>query len=215
MFRRLFAAPLIALALGLAAAPGPAGAVVPASFGAEQRDALAKAEAALSGVRSLTARFQQMTSRGGFAEGKVMIERPGHMRLEYDPPTDILIVADGSYLIYADLDLRQVSHIGLDETPAGILLRDAVSFADPDVTVRDVRRVSGLVEIDVVMTDEPTAGELTLVFAEDGFALRQWRVLDAEGVETTVALSQVRTGVDLDDALFKHIPTPAALPPRN
>lgn len=213
MLRRLIAAALVALPLGLTTA-APAGAVVQPELTAEQQDALHKAEQALSGVRSLTARFQQVTSRGGYAEGEVMIERPGKMRLEYDPPADVLIVADGRFLIYADLELRQVSHLGLSQTPAGLLLRNNVSFADPDVTVTDVRRGNGVVEIDARMTDDPASGQLTLVFDEDPFRLRQWRVLDADGVETTVALSDVQTGVSLDEDLFKHIPNAEALPPR-
>lgn len=213
MLRRLIAAAMIALPLGLSAA-SPAGAVVQFELTSEQFDALQKAEQALSSVHSMTARFQQVTSHGGYAEGSVMIQRPGKMRLEYDPPADILIVADGRFLIYVDLELRQVSHLGLSKTPAGLLLRDTVSFSDPDVTVTGVRQGNGVVEIDARMTDDPAAGQLTLVFQDEPFTLRQWRVLDADGVETTVALSDVRTGVRLDKKLFKHIPNAEALPPR-
>lgn len=211
MVRRLIATALLALPLAFLAAT-PATAVVQAQLTAGERHALDKAEAALSDVRSLRARFEQVTSRGGYAQGNVMIQRPGRMRLEYDAPADILIVADGRYLIYVDLELRQVSHIGLDKTPAGLLLRDKVSFADPDVTVTRVRRRDGIVEVEAVMTDEPAAGQLTLVFQEEPFALRQWRVLDADGVETTVALTDVQTGVAFDKALFKHIPNAEHLP---
>ncbi len=215
MLRRLIAATLIALPLGLATAATPAGAVVPDDLTADQRAVLDQAEQALTGVHSLTARFQQVTSQGGYAQGTLMIRRPGRMRLEYDPPADVLIVADGSYLNYADLELRQVSHLGLSETPAGLLLRDDVSFADPDVTVTAVRpSADGLAEIDARMTEDPASGQLTLVFQADPFALREWRVLDANGVETRVVLDDVKTGVELGDALFKHIPTADALPPR-
>jgi len=214
MLRRLIAATLIALPLGVAAA-APAGAVIQTQLTAEERAVLDKAEQALSGVRSLTARFQQVTSQGGYAQGSLMIRRPGKMRLEYDPPADMLLVADGRFLNYADLELRQVSHIGLSQTPAGLLLRNDVSFADPDVTVTDVRRPGdGLVEIDARMTEDPASGRLTLVFQEEPFALREWRVLDANGVESRVVLSDVQTGVALDDDLFKHIPNADYLPKR-
>ena len=214
MLRRLIAAAFVALPLGLAAV-APAGAVVPDSLTADDRAILSGAEQALSGVHSLTARFQQVTSQGGYAEGSLMIRRPGKMRLEYDPPADVLIVADGSFLNYADLELRQVSHLGLSETPAGLLLRDDVSFDDPDVTVTAVRHnADGLAEVDARMTDDPASGLLTLVFQEEPFALREWRVLDANGVETRVVLFDVKTGVDLADDLFKHIPNASYLPPR-
>lgn len=198
---------ILLLAL-LTLATAPAGAVIKADLEPSEREALTKAENYLSRIRSMKARFLQTSSAGGYAEGTVAILRPGRMRLEYDPPVEILIVADGRWLIYVDEELDQVSHLGLSSTPAGILLRNDVSFTDSDVTVTEVRRDAGVVEIDLVMTDDPAAGMLTLVFTENPFELRQWRVVDAQGVETTVSLHDVRTGIPLDRSQFRYTVRP-------
>lgn len=175
---------------------------------ADKQALLRKAEETLQGIHTLTGRFMQVSSNGAQAEGAVALQRPGRLRLEYDPPTPVLVVADGRFLIYVDEKLNQVSHLPLGQTPAGILLRDDISFADPDITVTDVRAGGGVVEIDVAMTEDRAAGLMTMVFAEKPFELRQWRITDAQGVETAVTLYNVRTGVELNQDLFKHIPGP-------
>lgn len=174
-------------------------------------DILRKAEKHLQGIESMTARFMQVSSTGARAEGALALQRPGRMRLEYDPPTHVLVVADGRFLIYVDEKLNQVSHLPLRSTPADILLREDVSFDDPEITVSDVQRGGGVTEIEVHMTKDPAAGRMTLVFADEPFELRQWRVVDAQGIETAVTLYDVRTGVDLNQRQFRHIPGP--LPP--
>jgi outer membrane lipoprotein-sorting protein len=46
-------------------------------------------------------------------------------------------------------------------------------------------------------------GNLTLVFTAPVLELRQWTIVDAQGLSTTVSLRDVQTGVTLDPALFK------------
>ncbi|MFA7430073.1 MAG: outer membrane lipoprotein carrier protein LolA [Rhodospirillaceae bacterium] len=201
---------MLALAGPVAAAPQSEAVSQEAALTTDQ-DVLRKAEAHLQAIRTMTARFMQMSSTGAEAEGAMALQRPGRMRLEYDAPSPILVVADGRFLIYVDEKLNQVSHLPLESTPAGILLRENLSFADPEITVAATRSKASVVEIDVAMTNDRAAGLMTLVFSEEPFALRQWRITDAQGTETAVTLYNVRTGVDLDQRLFKHIPGP--LPP--
>lgn len=181
------------------ALPGAARAADP-----DRADALRKAEAYLNGIATLKARFVQVNPDGGSVEGDLYISRPGRMRLVYDPPTPMLLVADGKFLIYVDTQMNDASHLDLDETPAGLLLRENLSFSDASVKLLDVRREAGTLEITASMAKDPGAGRLTLVFSEGPFALRQWRVIDAQNKEVIVTLEDARTGVALDRALFRY-----------
>ena len=165
---------------------------------------LEQAAAYLNNIDTLQARFLQVDGRGGVAEGDLYIDRPGKMRLAYDPPTPILIVADGYYVIYVDLELGEPSYLDIDDTPAAFLLEPDWSFTDEDVEVRDVVRLPGVVEVTVARADDITAGELTFVFSERPFELRQWRVKDAQSQEVTVTLFETQTGLSLDSALFHY-----------
>lgn len=167
-------------------------------------DLLSRASSYLNTIDTLQARFLQVDGRGGLAEGDLYLDRPGKMRLAYDPPTPVLIVADGYYVIYVDLELGEPSYLDIKDTPAAFLLEPAWSFTDDTVTVKDIVRQPGLIEITATQANDPISGELTFVFSEAPFELRQWRVKDAQSQEITVTLFETKTGLDLDSRLFQY-----------
>lgn len=180
-------------------------AALPPGLSAEERAAAAQAEAYLNGITTLKARFIQVAPNGNYAEGTAYLWRPGRMRLDYDPPSPIQVFADGRFLIYYDRELEQTSYLGLGSTPAGILLRRRISFGGGELKVTGVERQAGVVTIDLVQANDPGAGAISLVFSEQPFALRQWKVTDAQGAVTTVSLYETRTGVALDPKLFNFV----------
>jgi outer membrane lipoprotein-sorting protein len=190
---------LLPLAIFASLAISPAHALT-----AGEAAALKKAEAYLNGIKTLKARFLQVNPDGKSVEGDAYVSRPGRMRLVYDPPTPILMVADGTFLIYVDTEMKDASHISLDDTPAGLLLKDNLSFTDPGVKLGGVRLGLGTVEIAAAMSKDPSAGKLTLVFSDAPFELRQWRVVDAQNKEVSVTLFDAKTGVALDKDLFRY-----------
>jgi len=171
---------------------------------AEETAAVKKAEAYLNDIKTLQARFLQVNPDGSSHEGDVYVSRPGRMRLVYDPPAQMLMVADGTFLIYVDTEMKDASHIDLNDTPAGILLKENISFSDPAVKLLGVKLGPGTVEITAAMTKDPSAGKLTLVFSDGPFELRQWRVLDAQNKEVSVTLFEARMGGKLDADLFRY-----------
>lgn len=164
---------------------------------------VAEAESYLNAITTLRARFQQFAPNGAVTEGTAYFSRPGRMRLQYDPPSPLLMVADGTFLIVNDQELGAPSYLPLDSTPAGILVRENVRLNGADLTVTKVTRVPGVINISMVQSDDSGQGELTLVFSDRPFALRQWRVRDAQGNITTVALYETQTGIKLDPSLFE------------
>ncbi len=190
---------LFILALGVGAS------LIPARAASEaDADALKRVEAYLNGITTLKARFVQVNPDGGNHEGDLYISRPGRMRLVYDPPTPMLLVADGKFLIYVDTQMNDASHLDLNETPAGLLLKENLSFADPTIKVVGVKQGTGTVEVTASMAKDPGAGRLTMVFSDAPFELRQWRVVDAQNKEVMVTLFDAKTGVKLDRDLFRY-----------
>ncbi|MGE5548170.1 MAG: LolA family protein [Solirubrobacterales bacterium] len=208
MIHRLVRLALLAVSLILAGAGAgdafaAAGARKPLS--PQDRADVERAEAYLNSVTTLRARFLQIAPNGGQAEGTAYFSRPGRMRLQYDPPSPMLVVADGKFLIVYDKSLGEPSYIPLGSTPAGILVRENVRLDGHDVTVTRVTRGPGVLNVSLVESEDPGQGELTLVFSENPFALRQWRVLDAQGQTTTVSLYEAQAGIALDSKLFKFV----------
>jgi outer membrane lipoprotein-sorting protein len=196
---------VVTAAFFAALSPTGAAAAAPAAIdlsNAERAD-LARVEAYLNGVKSIRARFMQISSTGELAEGDFYLLRPGKMRIEYRPPVPVLIVADGTWLIYYERELGQVSYIPLDSTPAGILVADKISLLDDAVTVTGFERDSSTVRVTLVRTESPEEGSLTLVFNDKPMALKKWTVVDAQGIVTNVSLVDASYNVPLDPNLFR------------
>jgi outer membrane lipoprotein-sorting protein len=197
---------LLALAAGglvAGSVTSPAVAAAPRGTLSEQdRADVARVEEYLNAIRTLSARFMQISDNGGTAEGKLYLSRPGKLRLEYDPPVPILLVASSGFLIHYDKQLKAVTHLPIDSTPAGLLVREHIILSG-DVTVTSVKRGPGSLRVTVVQSKDPQAGRITLVFSERPFALSNWQVTDAQGSMTRVALIEPRSGVPLDPSLFR------------
>src|SRR5215467_14246294 len=156
----------------------------------------------LNSIRTMYARFQQVSSNGGTAGGQLWMARPGRMRFEYDPPSPILLLADTFYVYYIDKQLVEMSKVGLKSTPAWLLLRDPVTFNDLIIT--RFERGTDVLRVSVVEKAEPDNGGLTMVFSDRPLALRQWTIVDQQRKSTTVSLLDERFGVALDPKLFVY-----------
>ena len=176
-----------------------------AALSDQDKTDIAAAETYLNGFSSLKARFLQISDDGGQAEGNAYLSRPGKLRLQYDPPAQLLLVADGTFLIVEDHRYDNPSYIPLNSTPAGVLVRDKIQLIGGDLSVKKVQHQPGVVSISLTDAKDPGQGELTLVFAEKPFQLRQWRIVDAQRQTTTVSLFDVQTGVALDKKLFTYV----------
>jgi len=170
-----------------------------------------RALAYLNGISTLRARFVQVSSNGAYAEGEVLVDRPGKMRFDYDPPVTALLIADGLTLLFYDRELKEASFLPLWETPLWFLIRDEVKLSD-DMRIERVEQARGALRVALRDASNPDIGEVTLVFQDQPLALRKWQVVDAQGVLTEVTLLNPQFGVEIDPAAFEHddldIPTP-------
>jgi len=199
LLRRTLLALMALLPLALpAAAAGPR-----KPLSDQDKADIARAETYMNAITTLKARFQQFAPNGSVSEGTAYFSRPGRMRLQYDPPSPLLVVADGTFLIVHDRELGEPSYIPLGSTPAGVLVRENVQLDGKDLTVTRVTRAPGVLNVSLVESDDVGQGELTLVFTDQPLALRQWRVLDAQGSVTTVSLFDAQSGMRLDRKLFE------------
>jgi outer membrane lipoprotein-sorting protein len=161
----------------------------------------------LNSIQTLQARFVQDNPNGETTTGKMFLERRGttsfgKLRLEYAPPAQIRIIADGEILRYEDRERGEVNDYSIDSTPASFLLRRQINFSKGDLTAQKLATKDGNVYLDLVRSgDESTI--LTLVFVTSPFLrLQGWIVLDGQGNKTRVALRDVEIGMPLDNKLF-------------
>lgn len=194
---------LLLLLAALLAAPANAVAEQQAILSSDQKSAVDRAEAYLGALDTVQSRFVQVSSNGAYAEGTVFVERPGKLRFEYDPPHPALLVSNGLTLLYYDRELKQTSYLPLWETPLWFLIREDVELEDA-LEVTKVSEEAGTLRITVRDRESPDRGVVTLIFKDAPLALKQWEVVDAQGIATQVTLINPRYGAPIDSKMFDY-----------
>lgn len=184
--------------LGAAAAPRQSAALAP-----DETAAVNRAIDYLNGIDTMSARFVQTSSNGARAQGTLLIDRPGKMRFEYDPPHPALLIADGTTLLLYDRELKEATYLPLWETPIWFLIRKNVSLSG-SMRIRDVQQDGQTLRVTLVDDSLADAGIVTLVFARDPMALQRWEVVDAQGILTEVALQNPAFDVEIARDAFDH-----------
>jgi outer membrane lipoprotein-sorting protein len=162
---------------------------------------LEEISAYLNDIRTLEGDFVQINPDGVISEGTFEIWRPGRLRFEYRRPNPTLVIADGFWVGVRDKQLKTTDRYPLRATPLYLLLKDNVNLARENA-VQSVQRTPGQLRVTAVDPQEPDQGKITMVFAVSPLELRQWIVVDAQGLTTTIALRDVRKNVQLDAANF-------------
>jgi outer membrane lipoprotein-sorting protein len=162
---------------------------------------IARVEGYLNGLTTVKASFQQFTQSEGLAFGHIYLRRPGRLRVEYDPPSEILLVADGTLLSYYDAELNHIEQVPLRLSPMWFLLRDDVKLGG-DVTVTSFKKAANSILIGIVQSDEPDAGSVLLELGDKPLELRQWTITDSSGTQVRVGLYDAEFGMPLSAALF-------------
>jgi outer membrane lipoprotein-sorting protein len=172
----------------------------PFSVGAEPTT-VERVENYLNSLTTVVTDFTQTAPDGTLANGKFYLERPGKMRWEYEPPVPILMVSSGGVMTYFDRELAQTSTIPIDNTPAGILVREHIAFSG-DIAVKEMNNEAGIIHITLIQPEKMDNGELTLELTAKPLALKNLSFIDATKQETRIRFSNAVMGQPIDSKLF-------------
>ena len=199
---------LAGLVVGLALTLLPANAqdFEAVQLNADQWRQAKEAESALNQLETLESRFIQVNPDGTGSTGQLTIQWPGKMRVDYDPPQHMRIVATHGKLQVINLRYKQVNFLDLDASPLGFLLADRIRFDQSDIILTDFESADGVLRLSFRNSRDPEAGALTLVFLENPMMLRQWEVLDATGARTRVTLDSPTNAGDIPARYFDFHP---------
>ena len=194
----------VAAMLGVSAAQAQAPAK-PSPAAAKTMDsqtAIEKANAALNSFSTMSASFSQVSGEGGRLSGTVWVQRPGKLRFEYNKPSVLEVVSDGSTVLVRDRKLNTSDPYPISQTPLKFLLSSRIDLAR-DTRVRQVSASGG--DVNILIEDSSTLGgtsRITLTFDQEITALKRWRVVDSQGGTTTVSLGGVQKNVSIDPRTF-------------
>ena len=169
----------------------------------EQRTIIGKINGYLSNVQQLSGKFIQVGPDGSRSQGDFYISKPGRVRFEYDDPSPIELIADGSSVVVRDRRLATQDVFPLSQTPLRFLLSDKVDlmkdsslvsvYADEVFVTAVLEEKNGLVG----------TSRLMIMFNAKDMQLKQWTVTDPQGYDTTVAVYNLDSSKTPDPSMFK------------
>ncbi len=154
-------------------------------------------------IRTLQARFVQNNPNGSIVSGTLYVRRPGRMRFQYDAPSQLKIVADGTQVTMWDPQTRDFGQGPIGWTAASFLVKEPLKLSG-DLAVESQAHNNGLLELTIVQTRKPQEGKVIVRLAASPLELRGWTIIDGRGNRVDVALSDLKTGIQLADSLFKY-----------
>lgn len=171
-----------------------------AALSEEDRLALDEASAYLSSLENMQGDFLQVGPDGSVAEGQFYMRRPGKLRFEYQPPENLLVVADGTWVAVKDSSAA-AQRYPIASTPLSLILSKNVDLQE-EARILNVEEQPGSLLVTLADRSGEAPGQITLIFDRPKMQLRQWVVTDVQGLQTTVALRNVQTGIRADNSLF-------------
>jgi outer membrane lipoprotein-sorting protein len=172
-------------------------------FDVSQRTLADRVSRYLSSVHTLTGNFVQVGPDGVRTEGLFHIQKPGKVRFEYNPPSPIDVIADGSSVVVFNRKLATQDLYPLSQTPLRYLLVDKIDLLR-DTNIISVSADDKFVTL-VIEEKHILIGthRLLMMFGAKDFQLRQWTVTDPQGYDTTVVVYNLDAKTKPDPDLFK------------
>ncbi len=153
-----------------------------------------------SSVRTMTGEFVQFGPKGEQTGGTFYIERPGKIRFNYNN-SPIRVISDGESVVINNRKLDTWDLYPLSKTPLKLLLADRIDLGGG--RLQNVKQEPDMTTL--VLGDKSVFGNsrITMMFDPKSYELKQWTITDAQNLDTTVMIFNVRTGVRFTDDMFK------------
>lgn len=179
---------------------------------AQAQPGTAEVERYFNSIRTLKARFVQSNPNGSVVQGTLYMRRPGRMRFEYDAPSQLKIVADGSQVTMWDPTTKDFGQWPIGWTAASFLVKEPLSLSGGDLQVEKSERQDGMLQLTMSQARKPQEGKVIVRVSENPMMLRGWTIIDNRGNQVNVSLQDVQSGAQLADSLFKFDgPDPSAM----
>ena len=168
---------------------------------AEKNNSILKVEKFFKNLKTLEADFIQVSPSGKTSDGKIFLDLPGKLRIDYNQPNNILITTKGFWIVVQNRKLKSTNNIPLNQTPFSILLENKINFNNKDLIV-DLEKILGIIVLKIKLAENKQAGELILEFSEKPFLLKKWIIRDILGDETTVLIQNTKYNRKLPFTIF-------------
>ncbi len=158
---------------------------------------------------TLEANFIQVSPSGNISNGRIYLDLPGKLRIDYENPKNLLITSKGFWIVIQDRDAKTTNNIPVKSTPFAILLENK-SFLDNQNIKSEYGIEAGIISLKLKSPDNDKQESLVLEFSENPFSLKKWVIKDSLGEDTTVLIQNAKYNNKLSHELFfpENFPDP-------
>ena len=195
------------------------------SAGAQDTDYLDRAVSAWSKVKTVHATFEQtltntLTGRSMTARGEYLQERPGKLAISFSDPANDKIVADGEWVwLYLPSTVKdQVLKTAQGPNGTGSVDLTAQFLVDPHakytITQAGTLLIAGRHTHGYLLVPKVAGGttftQAAVWIDDEDNSIKQFEVVEPNGVKRRVKLISFKTNVPVDAKAFVFTPPPTA-----
>ena len=182
--------------------------ICPTSYAYEKEQLISlKIENFFKNLQTLEANFIQVSPSGDVSNGKIYLDLPGKMRIDYENPNNLLITCQGFWIVIQDRDSKTTNNVPLKSSPFSIFLQDKSILNNENFKTK-YGVTSGVISLEIKSQEKDKREGIVLEFSETPFNLKKWIILDTFGESTTVLIQDAKYNNELSHLLFFPIDFP-------
>lgn len=175
----------------------------PKALSAADKATLDQVDNYFNNIKFFSGNFVQVGSDGKRITGKFWVSKPGRMRFDYDAPSSLQLLADGTSVAVVNRKLKTKDLYFIRQTPLRFLLAEKLDLIEDAKVLAVGREPAGI----SVILEEGSAvsggkSRIQLTFPAPGYELKQWTITDPQGYDTTVTISGIDRKLQLPDKIF-------------
>jgi len=153
-------------------------------------------------IDTFQADFHQFSDDGSVASGVILIKKPGRLRIDYERPEDLLILASGGQLaIFDPKGDPEPTSFPLNFTPFSIVLKSQINLVgSSNILSHDYNL--GETSLSLYDPKYPERGNIKLIFSGETPILDRWLIQDESGNITMMSIERFEENVALGEMQF-------------
>ncbi len=167
----------------------------------KKQSAILQIEKFFKNLITLEANFIQVSPSGNVSNGRIYLDLPGKLRIDYENPNNLLITCKGFWIVIQDRGAKTTNNIPVKSTPFAILLENK-SFLSNENIKAEYSTEAGIISLKLKSPDNEKQESLVLEFSENPFSLKKWIIQDSLGENTTVLIQNAKYNNKLSHVLF-------------
>ncbi len=143
----------------------------------------------LTNFDTLESDFIQVNNDGATNTGKILITRPGKIRIQYNE-NPLLIISDGKRLATINKSIQNITYYNLKDVPVSLLLYK--NFEKEKILIKETKEYENLIKITLLNTQVDNNNFVEIVFEKKPFVMKKWTVFQDKFNKTEVLLNNLK-----------------------